>query len=59
MGIGTLRRSQRDNVTTQEKLEPKQDLSKLNKDELVKLAKEKELEFDSKATKAELIELLK
>lgn len=59
MGIGTLRRSQRDNVTTQEKLEPKQDLSKLNKDELVKLAKEKELEFDSKANKAELIELLK
>lgn len=59
MGIGTLRRSQRDNVTAQEKLEPKQDLSKLNKDELVSLAKEKELEFDSKATKAELIELLK
>ncbi len=59
MGIGTLRRSQRGNVTTQEKLEPTQDLSKLNKDELVSLAKEKEFEFDSKATKAELIELLK
>lgn len=39
--------------------EPEIDLSKLNKDELIEMLVEQEIEFDEKAKKAELLELLK